>query len=453
MFLSALRRPAAMILLATLVGCSPAAMPPPPAAPLTPDLPLATARTLAQVPSVVTEPQDLVYAYEERLLRAYTRDWRQDGVALRWNDLAIDALDDFVSSPPCMARMLTMMHIAIHETMRQVRAGGGDTIAQEAAAAFAAAQVLTYGYWQYREVWASLAARDPAVLAADAGTAELRARDVTGRLIGYARTDRAHERDAYVLPPLPGSWYDPQPVEATAGAWRPWVLSSGGAVEVPVPPAVGTPSFEAMLQGVRDAQENLTPTRAKNAVLWSAIVPPVDLNRVAAIELVDRGLPSFEVAEILMWLNIVQADALIVAWKEKYQLRLIRPDQADPSFVPLIEQPEAIALFQSLPITRAVPDFAPQFEAATPRHPTYPSGHSSNSMAAAVYLAYVFPDRAALWYGLANASGLSRIDLGVHYAFNHLGGQVIGQAVADRVIAYIEETGGVYRAPWETPAL
>lgn len=75
----------------------------------------------------------------------------------------------------------------------------------------------------------------------------------------------------------------------------------------------------------------------------------------------------------------------------------------------------------------------------TPRHPAYPSGHSTFSAAASRLLAHFFPEEAEQLMRLANNIGTARIWGGVHWRTDHVAGQRIGFAVAERVIQQLEK--------------
>ncbi|HET7433723.1 MAG TPA: phosphatase PAP2 family protein [Thermoanaerobaculia bacterium] len=75
----------------------------------------------------------------------------------------------------------------------------------------------------------------------------------------------------------------------------------------------------------------------------------------------------------------------------------------------------------------------------TPRHPAYPSGHSTFSAAASRLLAYFFPDEEAQLMRLANNIGTARLWAGVHWRTDHVAGQRIGFAVAELVIQQLRD--------------
>jgi membrane-associated phospholipid phosphatase len=85
---------------------------------------------------------------------------------------------------------------------------------------------------------------------------------------------------------------------------------------------------------------------------------------------------------------------------------------------------------------RLLPDPSP----GTPRHPSYPSGHSTYSGAASEILSYFFPDYAGEFTKLADNTGMARLWAGIHYRSDHLEGMKLGRCVARLVIRQIEES-------------
>lgn len=108
------------------------------------------------------------------------------------------------------------------------------------------------------------------------------------------------------------------------------------------------------------------------------------------------------------------SDALIGCWDAKYFYWTLRPSHADPSIT----------------LTFALPN-----------HPSYPSGHSCGSAAAATVLAYLFPDRAAELGGWVTKAGLSRMYAGIHYRFDIMAGQNLGKAVGQWAIGLDRQSG------------
>lgn len=76
----------------------------------------------------------------------------------------------------------------------------------------------------------------------------------------------------------------------------------------------------------------------------------------------------------------------------------------------------------------------------TPRHPAYPSGHSTYAAAASEILSYFFPDYAGEFDDLADNAGLARLWAGIHWRTDHTAGQLLGRFVAQRVIQQLRES-------------
>ena len=72
----------------------------------------------------------------------------------------------------------------------------------------------------------------------------------------------------------------------------------------------------------------------------------------------------------------------------------------------------------------------------TPRHPAYPSGHSTYSAAAAFTLIAFFPQYAEDLLRLADNTGVARLWAGGHWRSDHTFGQLVGRAVAELIIKH-----------------
>lgn len=77
----------------------------------------------------------------------------------------------------------------------------------------------------------------------------------------------------------------------------------------------------------------------------------------------------------------------------------------------------------------------------TPRHPAYPSGHSTYSAAASRFLYRMFPAYTEDLLDLADNIGLARMWAGIHYRSDHTFGIKVGEAVADLVIDQLFNSG------------
>ena len=87
----------------------------------------------------------------------------------------------------------------------------------------------------------------------------------------------------------------------------------------------------------------------------------------------------------------------------------------------------------------------------TPRHPAYPSGHSTYSAAATRLLIEFFPRYREELCRLADNIGMARLWAGVHWRSDHTYGQLVGTAVAEMIIGQLSASG-IPRFPAIRPA-
>jgi hypothetical protein len=74
----------------------------------------------------------------------------------------------------------------------------------------------------------------------------------------------------------------------------------------------------------------------------------------------------------------------------------------------------------------------------TPRHPAYPSGHSTYSGAASEILSFFFPDYTEEFDRLADNIGMARLWAGIHWRTDHCEGMKLGRCVARMVIEQLQ---------------
>ena len=100
-------------------------------------------------------------------------------------------------------------------------------------------------------------------------------------------------------------------------------------------------------------------------------------------------------------------DAAISCWDIKYHYFNPRPSQMDP-------------LIRTL---TGIPNF-----------PSYVSGHSMFSSAAATILGHIIPSRASAYAAMAQQAADSRVYAGIHYAIDCTVGMTVGQNVGNYAV-------------------
>lgn len=202
------------------------------------------------------------------------------------------------------------------------------------------------------------------------------------------------------------------------GSNRTFAMPDGSACGIPAPPAYSEEPGSAFYREAAEVHRtvlDLTPEQREIARFWSddpmlSPTPPGHWISIALKVLEDDGADAARTAEALALLGIGMADAFIGCWHAKFEYDLIRPITyirrvIDPKWEPILN---------------------------TPPFPEYPSGHSTQSGAAAAVLAGLFgADRAfddathvddglparsyASFRAAAEEAALSRLYGGIHF--------------------------------------
>jgi hypothetical protein len=157
----------------------------------------------------------------------------------------------------------------------------------------------------------------------------------------------------------------------------------------------------------------------------------------------------------LVWsaLDLTIYSALVAAWYFKWlhprTARRQRPHEFDFDTGPNLDLD---VLFDRYPNStgsddgRPRPNFPPvpgfiHTSPGTPRHPAYPSGHSTYAAAASEILSFFFPDYRRELDFLADNAGIARLWAGIHWRADHVNGMRLGRAVAFRMAQQLIHSG------------
>ncbi len=236
-------------------------------------------------------------------------------------------------------------------------------------------------------------------------------------MVERLRVDRFTAPWTGTVPVGPGLWTaNGPPAGATFGGVTPYLLTSGAQFRPPPPPVFNSPAFLTDLGEIRSLSDTRTPAQNAIALFWNfptgTFTPPGYWNLTAANYIGTFGLNERAATRAFALMGAAMMDAMIGCWDAKYFYWTLRPSQADPG----------ITLSFGLP-----------------NHPSYPSGHSCVSAAAATVLKDIFPARGAELDGWVVEAGLSRMYAGIHYRFDITAGQDLGQAVARWAIAHADQ--------------
>lgn len=213
----------------------------------------------------------------------------------------------------------------------------------------------------------------------------------------------------------PEHWHENPPfIGRRIGSCQPWLFSSIAEFRSPKPPGPNSIIWIYGVEQIQEAQANLTPEQLKLIHYWAGELGPESGNWFAIsnkeIEKKQHSLSNFLFIRALFAMTFT--DAMIAVFDSKYTYWVRRPTTLDPKIKPII---------------------------AVPKHPSYPSAHSSTSSAAAVILTHFFPEQKEKWQALAIQAGNTRIWAGLHFIYDHVEGLIQGEKVGNAILKKVEQ--------------
>lgn len=196
------------------------------------------------------------------------------------------------------------------------------------------------------------------------------------------------------------------------GKVRTWFVTNVEDVRPPIPPAPGSAEYEENIKELIGYQKNRMEEHRRIANYWQdglgTYTPPGHWDKIALDFMIKYKTNPIRSARIFAYMDMAMMDAGIACWDAKYYYHYPRPIEQIPGF-------ETIA--------------------GTPNFPSYTSGHSMFSAAAAEILAYVFPAEATKFRDWAKEAAISRVYGGIHYRFDAEAGTDAGIEVAQYTLA------------------
>jgi membrane-associated phospholipid phosphatase len=227
------------------------------------------------------------------------------------------------------------------------------------------------------------------------------------------------------------------------GQVRPFVLKRWDECPVPSAPTYsldtnGVAYRDAM--AVRVAKANLTPEQRAIALYWAdnageSGTPVGHWISIASQMVSEQKLSAGDAARAMVLTSAAMADAFIASWGYKYRYNYPRPR----------------------PFIRSVIDSTWEPLISTPPFPEYPSGHSTQSAAAATVLTAIigpvaFADSTGISIGnavrqfssftaAADEAGISRVFGGIHFPSANAGGKELGRCIGAKVVERFKAEG------------
>jgi hypothetical protein len=321
-------------------------------------------------------------------------------VVLEWNQVMLNALKADRLLPLYLAREAAIVHAAVYDAVNaidgsytplfaHVKASRGASI--QAAAAQAAHDTLVALSPVHQATFdATLAADLSGIPPGRAKQGIAVGRAVAQQILAWRSTDGSDKQVPYTPGSDPGEW-QPTPIffaPAVAPQWGqviPFCIPSGSAFRPPSEPALNSAKYAAAFEEVKSLGAASSTTRTAEqsdiAQFWYGTAGTFTSagywNQIAREVAEERGDSPVQNARLFALLNLAQADSYFAIWDAKYTYDFWRP-------VTAIRAAD----------TDGNPDTAPDAAwtsfLGTPAFPSYVSGHSGHSAAAATVLATYF---------------------------------------------------------------
>ncbi|RFZ84456.1 phosphatase PAP2 family protein [Mucilaginibacter terrenus] len=190
------------------------------------------------------------------------------------------------------------------------------------------------------------------------------------------------------------------------------------AIRPPAPYKEGSPEYEKDLKEVMAMSQDKSREHERVVAFWAdgvgTATPPGHWNTIAAEEFVKHNYSEVRWARNLALLNMAEMDAAIVCWDAKYYYFNPRPTQ----------------MIAGIKTLTGIPNF-----------PSYTSGHSNFSGAAATVLGYLVPERANDFMVMAQEAAKSRLWGAIHYRNDCEVGLTTGIKVGEYAVARAKADG------------
>jgi hypothetical protein len=210
------------------------------------------------------------------------------------------------------------------------------------------------------------------------------------------------------------------PMLPVFGSVRAWMMTADDIVrERPgPPPSTSSAQMEREVAEVRRYVDKGARRELAIANFWadgpSTPTPPGHWNLIAAPYIRTGEFSEVRAARALALLNTALHDAAVGCWDVKYFYFNPRPSQMDPELKTII---------------------------GLPNFPSYTSGHSTFSGAAAEVLSYLFPSGRTDFEAQRDEASISRLYGGIHYRSDLEVGKVHGQRIGGYTVSFARIDG------------
>lgn len=214
---------------------------------------------------------------------------------------------------------------------------------------------------------------------------------------------------------FPTTAFDPKlkncpkpPIGLEIASWKPWILENPTEFLVAPPPPVNDPIWKKQAELVKEAVRNSTPVQKAATRYWAGDSGPGSGSwiHIANDYMFTHKISFPRILCVRTLLTQAGIDVDISLFYSKYTYAIPRPIAVDSSISELI---------------------------ICPKHPSYPSGHSTTSHMFALILSRYFPEVKQDWMDLAEEASESRVWGGIHFPIDLEAGWALGGRLARAV--------------------
>lgn len=184
------------------------------------------------------------------------------------------------------------------------------------------------------------------------------------------------------------------------------------------PPSTSSEQMKTELAEVKKETDKVDREKLRIAHFWAdgggTYTPPGHWNDIAAEYISKANFSEVRAARAFAYLNAAMHDAAVGCWGLKYYWFNPRPSQLDPSIKTLT---------------------------GLPNFPSYTSGHSTFSAAAATVLSRLFPEYAPVFEAYKEEASISRLYGGIHFRSDIEKGKEHGEAIGGYTVSFGENDG------------
>ncbi len=214
---------------------------------------------------------------------------------------------------------------------------------------------------------------------------------------------------------LEGWTKDKPPFGMSIAHQKPWLITSGNQFRLENPKAYGENEIKLQLQELKNILASLTNEQLEAAKKWAAGSGTI-LTSGQWLEFANNYMAKHQVPleRALLIRSILArgiADATIAYFDSKYTHWKQRPKIMFPDL---------------------------ETNLKTPSTPSYPSGHATLSMAAAIIMDHYFPENQTEWDKTAYEISQSRLWGGVHFPIDDYDGLELGRKIGNWIINKIK---------------